>query len=353
MKKRSFWVRACISIAFLIFLFKIAQKSEFTDRLRQIDPFYFTLSLLMVCVMIPLSCLKWQVLLRQQGKKIGFFFLLRIYLVGYFFSNLLPSNVGGDVVRSYYIGRHIGDQSLAAVSVFIERVSGIIFLLILTIVVPLLKPALYASPYIFIPALASSAILLIIAWMWKTQSILELLNKIAKSVFGAMRKINNIAFLKAINKLELAYVNIFDHLGEFRNKLLIAVKYLRSNPKQLVNVIILTALFYIMTWVNVYVSFLAFGVKHNFMELSALVPTALFVGMIPVPSLANLGFTEGIYVAYFGLAGINTAASLAMGLLLRLKLLIVGISGFFFYLTYRHDARYDIPELANNEKKGN
>ncbi len=340
MKPKVLLAKACISVLFFVVLFSSLREGEFSKILSQVDPFYFTLSFLLIPVMIPSSCLKWKVLLAQHGRRISFFFLMRIYLIGYFFSNMLPSNVGGDVVRSYYIGRHIGDQYQAAVSTFIERFTGIILLLILAIVAPALKPSLYRSPLVFMPALGAVGLLSIMVWMWRVPEPLRLPRRVAMGVLGFVRKKAGTddpgVSARGVDRFERFLDRTFSHLEKFHQKLLLAIGALKGHARALWAVVMLTIFFYFMTWVNVYVSFRAFGVDPDFLGISALVPAAMLVAMMPVTLLGNLGFTEGVFVVFFGLLEIGSAEALSMGLLIRLKLLVVGIVGFLFYITYKH-----------------
>jgi uncharacterized membrane protein YbhN (UPF0104 family) len=50
------------------------------------------------------------------------------------------------------------------------------------------------------------------------------------------------------------------------------------------------------------------------------------VAMIPI-TLGNLGIAEGSYVYFFGLLGMSSELTLAMGLLLRLKIIMLGAIG--------------------------
>lgn len=332
--------KALFSGIFFWILLTHIDLGEITDRFRSLDLFFFTVSLLLLVVMIPSSCLKWKVLLDQQGRRMPFWFLLRVYLIGYFFSNIMPSNVGGDVVRIYYIGRHIGSQSQAAVSVFIERLSGSVFLLLLAILAPLMTPHLYLHPMVFLPAMGALGLLALFFWIWKVPNPLKLPDKITRSLIklitGRIPSFRKASSNQKITAIERLYEKLFGKLSRFHTNLIAAVDYLSKNPQPLLRVLGLTAFFYLMTWINVYVSFKAFGYTPDFTEMSALIPAAMVVGMIPVTLLGNLGFTESIFVTYFSLVGIDPAATLAMALLLRFKYLLVGGIGFFAYITYRH-----------------
>ena len=337
---RKIALKALFSAIFFWILLTHIHLGEISARFKSLDLLYFTLSMLLLVVMIPSSCLKWKVLLDQQGRRMPFFFLLRVYLIGYFFSNIMPSNVGGDVVRIYYIGRHINSQSQAAVSVFIERLSGSVFLLLLAIFAPLMAPHLYLHPLVFFPALGALGLLALFFWIWKVPNPLNLPDKMARSLIKLVIRITpssqNASSDQKSTAIERLYEKFFDKLTRFHTNLIAAVDYLSKNPRPLSSVIGLTAFFYLMTWINVYVSFKAFSYTPDFIQMSAMIPAAMVVGMIPVTLLGNLGFTESVFVTYFTLVGIHPAATLAMALLLRFKYLLVGGVGFLSYVTYRH-----------------
>lgn len=67
---------------------------------------------------------RWQILLTATGRPVPFRAVLQQYFVGIFVSNFLPSTVGGDVMKVYYLGRAHGYRRLTA-SVMLDRVLGI------------------------------------------------------------------------------------------------------------------------------------------------------------------------------------------------------------------------------------
>ncbi|MDM8541036.1 lysylphosphatidylglycerol synthase transmembrane domain-containing protein [Desulfococcaceae bacterium HSG9] len=332
-------IKVALSATFFFILFESIPGAKFRIRLNQIDLFFLTLSLLVIPAVIFTNCLKWKILVEQQGQPVNFFYLLRIYFIGYFFSNLLPSNVGGDVVRALYLGRHIKDKSLAAVSVFIERLSGIFLLMVLTVVAPLMKPSLYHHIYIILPAIGAFIFIILINRMGKMRNPLKVPRRLARHIFLPVHKHNNIKhgnfIINVFKKLEHYGEKAFLKTDAFHKKLMQALTYLKNDKLLLGRVVMLTFFFYGMTWVNIYVSFRAFGVRPDFIAISAVTPVAMLVAMVPVTMLGNLGFTEGVYVVFFSLIGMDYSASLAMSMLLRLKMLLMGSVGMIFYLMHR------------------
>ena len=126
-------VRLLFAALFIAVLVRFFRGVDLGEQVRQFDWRFAVLSLLLSGAMVSISTWKWKVLLGQQGHALSFPHLLRVYFIGYYFSNFLPSNFGGDVVRSLYTGRRIGSQQRAAIAVFLERFTGLILLLVLVV----------------------------------------------------------------------------------------------------------------------------------------------------------------------------------------------------------------------------
>ena len=350
MKNRSFLIRSIISLIFIGVIVGVVRQQDFLGRLQQVQMKWLLASLALSAVMVSGSTLKWQVLLRQQGFKVSFAYLIRTYLVGYYFSNLLPSNFGGDVVRSWYAGKKTGSQGRAAVSVFMERFTGLILLLIMVMGMPLLTPGLMKSPYFFIPAVVAGVFLVAALMVWCMDSPSRLPRAVMGGVlrgFAPLRKLGPIAKLFAL--VEKFSESIFAKMDSFHLKLTDAGADIRKEPKWFVPVGGLTVFFYALTLVNVYVAFRAFGVEPNFILMASVVPTVMMVGMFPVGILGNAGFTELSFMAYFSLIGFSTDEALAMSLLLRFKMLLLGVLGLPFYLTDKTEVDQFKEEIKHHD----
>lgn len=332
-------MKAVASVAFLAVLVSFVQGRELLAVFSHINWFFFALSLAISPVLLGASCWKWKILLDVGGHKVPFLRLIAIYLVGYFFSNLLPSTVGGDVVRFYYAGKEINNKSYAAVTVFMERFTGILFLLVLVVLAPLLRPSLYRNPYFLMPALCSFFLLLMVIWMWKVKEPFFLRKSVLSAVLtrleGGQGRVRNVFLGKTLALAERFLQSLFVRLEKFKAELGKALLAIRQDRVFLAKIVLLTMLFYLLTWINVYFSFRAFGRDVDFLALIALVPTIMFVAHLPVTLLGNLGFFESVFVVYFLLIGVPGAETLAMGLLLRLKMLSLGGVGFVVYLLHQ------------------
>src|SRR6266852_2908928 len=77
------------------------------------------------------SSVRWRWMAQPLGFTQGPGLFLGYYFVGMFFNLVLPTSVGGDVVRAWYLDGHSGRRLPAFVSVFADRASGLLVLLIL------------------------------------------------------------------------------------------------------------------------------------------------------------------------------------------------------------------------------
>ncbi len=338
--KRALFIKAIISAAFFWILISFVQTNELIAIFSRINWYYFALSFALLPVMLFVSCMKWKMVLDLNEKTIPFWVLIRIYLIGYFFSNLLPSTVGGDVVRSYYSGKKIDNQSFAAIAIFIERFSGVFFLFLLVLFSPLFKADLYSNAYIYIPSILSLVFISITLCIWWMSKPFELPNRIVRLFFSLLYRlcssIGSSKLTQLIEKVESVYNKILEKLEKLRKELGNAVQIIKRDKFLFLRITGATVLFYFLTWINVYIAFLAFDVRPEFLGICAIVPTVLFVAQIPVTLLGNLGFYESVFVFYFLLIGVSGAETLAMGLLLRLKMLSLGGAGYLVYLFYSH-----------------
>ena len=332
--------KAAISVAFFSVLFSFVQGNELLEVLASINWLYFFLCFALTPVLLGVSCAKWKIVLDKSGVEVPFWELMRIYFIGYFFSNILPSTVGGDVVRSFYSGKRIENQAYAAVAIFIERFSGILLLLLLVIVMPALRPDLYRLPYLYLPALGALMLLAAVVIVGFAGNPIGVYERTAKSMLKIAEWLFSLPLLKIFHGVVSILTNLHNTILHKVNKvdkeLKTALHAIQYDRVLLARIVYLTAVFYFLTMANVYFAYKAFDVEVSFVAVCALVPTALFMAQIPVTLLGNLGYYESVFVGFFLLVGIPTAESLAMGLLLRMKILALGVLGYIVYLSYKN-----------------
>ena len=274
------------------------------------------LSVLVGVVINLASAFKWWMLIRAQDIVAGYWRVFSYYLVGQFYNQVLPTSVGGDVVRSYELGRFTGRQADALASVFVERYTGVLVLLLIAGTAVLAQLARFDSRIIYISLVAFSIGLALIAWL-----VLDL---------RAYAKVRNFVIGMA-PKLSTLFTKI--------DKLLDSISAYRQSPRALVVAFANSFLFYFIAVVNVYVTALVFQADVAFVDILIATPVIMLLMNLPI-SLGNLFLMEFSYSSVFVLMGYSPALGLSVAVTMRLKSLIDGVMGGVlhpFFVTKKHE----------------
>ncbi len=117
MKKLLFFLlRIGVSAGILCFIFTRPDLNfrKMVETIGQIHrPSLYSASLAYGVVLF-LGCLRWRVLLEAHNIKLGFARIVKLFFIGFFFNNFLPSLTGGDIVKAYYVSKETARRAEAA-----------------------------------------------------------------------------------------------------------------------------------------------------------------------------------------------------------------------------------------------
>lgn len=147
----SFIVKLSISAGLLAVLFRQTDVDAVMGRLRQVEPGWIALALVMHAALLLVSGWRWRRLLVTQDVHASTWQLTLSCLVANFFNNFLPSNIGGDFVRIADTAGLTGSRTVATAVVLLDRVLGLIALFAVAATGSLLLPdALPGAEYLWI-----------------------------------------------------------------------------------------------------------------------------------------------------------------------------------------------------------
>lgn len=316
-KSFGFYVRILISLVLLVYVFKKAGLRDLWGVLRQTNAFYLALCILISPVLIFLSSWKWQVLLRARGVRASVGHLFRLYIIGYFFNNVLPSNVGGDVVRAYELGKETSNPAEAFATVFLERFTGLTALVFFALVGFLLAANRLGDPRLtWGIIIATAGYLMLLGLIFTGRAVHFLEKRVPIPFIGKV--------LRKLAKFQAVVLSYREHPGA------LAFAMLNSFA------------FYFGAVLNVYLGTLAFGYRASFVDVAIATPIVLVVSMIPI-SLGGIGLSEWAYLFVFERLGMPGALGLSVGLLMRFKALLFGMLGGLAYASM--PAKLDTKEL--------
>ena len=329
-----FIIKLIVSVTLFVYISRRIDTGNFRDLLRNADIFWVVFSLALTVGMISVSCWKWRILIGELRYKVTFVEMLKVYFIGYYFTNLLPTSIGGDVARSYLLGQKVGSHSASVVGVFLERGSGGLFLLLLVILAPLARPHLYSHPAVWIPALLSIMLLFGLALLVVFRKPIQKLESIVPAMVHRI-----VPFASFREKLSALWNGLFVWLHSFYCQLSAALLLLKSKPSEIFGVAGTTAAFYGMTWLNNYVVFRVFGVAPAWGDVIAVTPTVMLVTALPIAPFGSLGLMEASMTGYFALVGMTLASGTAAGLFLRFKTVLTGLVGLFLFIGHKYFSR--------------
>ncbi|MEO7134075.1 MAG: lysylphosphatidylglycerol synthase transmembrane domain-containing protein [Vicinamibacterales bacterium] len=129
-KRALFVVQAVVTLALLIFLFRQFDWAALAEIGSRLTPAFYLVSFGALVAGQAVYAWRWKVVLAGMGFRVPYADVVRQYLVGLFFSNLMPTAVGGDAAKVFYLGRRIGFIEAGA-SVLVDRFLGFFWLAML------------------------------------------------------------------------------------------------------------------------------------------------------------------------------------------------------------------------------
>ncbi len=239
MKRIFNYLRIFIALILLYYLLKKIDIQESLKILRTINFYYLFLAGLFFFFFLIISNIRWKMLCENVGINSSFFYLLKVYFASLFFNNILPTTIGGDVIRIAYTTKEKG-LSRAFSSVFVDRAIGFIGLFFF---------ALIASFFIFLENknlnyiwlnISGTVILFLILLLLFSEKIYLLFKKIyykikILKIGERMEKLHQSIILFKNHKLTLFYNFCFSLIIQFFLSLVwyFGSKSLNTNPQLL------------------------------------------------------------------------------------------------------------------------
>jgi glycosyltransferase 2 family protein len=306
------------SLSLLVLVIGKVGVRELYQTMKNANLYWVVLSICLEPLLIWVSAKRWQILIESQGYRVSLVKLNALYLIGRFFNNFLPSNVGGDVIRGYELSKDTKNLSVALASVFVDRFTGFVMLVFLALIAFITHYKIINDIRFSVILVFSVIILFFILWLVLDKRILSVANRI-----GNVPLLRD--YLPKINKL---HANIYDYKGK---------------NKALTLALFWSFLFMVLAILNVYTSARAFHDSISLIEIATIVPVIMIVAMVPF-TLNGLGLEEWAYVLLFSWFGLPETVGLSTIVMVRSKSLILALFGGLLYPLIRLSSKEDILE---------
>ncbi|MGH7863696.1 MAG: lysylphosphatidylglycerol synthase transmembrane domain-containing protein [Candidatus Binataceae bacterium] len=309
-----FALRAGVGLAIVVaLLWWYDARPIFTLLLRE-QPAYFIATVVLYVLGQTMSAYRWQLVAALVNIRGSFREFLTYYFVGMFANLFIPGLVGGDAMRSIYLGRRYGRIGEAVASVIADRGLGVIALLWFAAIAALFFNTAGLPHLIIAPTILAGAAAFV---------LYALGPPLARNLHRAPRRLRRAAAL--------------------------VVPYLQR-PAATLPAIALSLVLQASLVVGQWLLALGLGLDVSLSVLMLCVPIANAIASVPL-TLNGLGLREGAYLVLLGIAGVGREDAIALGLLWFAATMLGGLSGALAFITTDlPKARSQLPSTSSADR---
>jgi glycosyltransferase 2 family protein len=297
--------RLACTIALFVFLFKSVSWSSLLQKVGQLDDGVLLIGIIVGLAGVVISSYQWQVLLDGERIRVDLKKLVNLYLVGIAFNHFLPTGMGGDVVKAYYVGQEEKNGTGSASAAIMSRVTGYIGMLFISV------PALLIWHRIFSRSLTVSYLL----------SCLAMCGALVGTVVF-------VAVLPRLIKGKWAQWRVLSSVIKVGQAILVSVR----RPRFIISSILFGMLFHLSAALNYYTYSLALHMQVPFTFYLVAIPFVSLVAFLPF-SINGFGIRESVLVFLFSTMHVPASTSLLLVLLADAQSILFAIVGGYLYLS--------------------
>ncbi|MCP3980458.1 MAG: flippase-like domain-containing protein [bacterium] len=263
-------------------------------------------------VSVLVSVAKWRPLIAVvTGVNVPRGRLFGLYVAGQFYNQLLPSSVGGDVARAAALRDDVSSGMAAAASIVVERLTGLVALVLLALAALAISPGLWRDPWLL------AAVAVCVAGLG---ALVVLANaRVVAAASGWLARVTPLGWL--VRKGEA-----------FRAKL----EPYRKHRRLLLRCVLLSFLFYAIAILSAWFAVAAVGYDAELERVARALPVVLLVSNLPI-AINGIGITEWAFAQSFSALGLVADAGVAAALLIRLRNALWASAGYALVLVRRRE----------------
>jgi glycosyltransferase 2 family protein len=315
-------LKVVVSLGILAYIFtKVVDIRQLWSKLIQANLFYVAAAVAVYFLVQGLSAYRWWLLLRPQGIQVRFSKILSFYFLGMYFNFFLPSAIGGDVFKVYYLNKETNRLSASTASVFFDRDIGMGGLVLIATLA-----AIFAGTNV------NGVPLLPIFGIIGLGFIAANLALFYRPTYALLHKALSLFKMKKVDeKIE----RLFDSVNAYRGKWgLIAITMAMSIGVQIG-----------CAFVNMLAARAIGFDKAGWADYLVFIPTIGLISMIPI-SVGGTGWREGAYILFFQLAGATPDQAAALSVVWLGVVALTSLPGGVIYVA-RGSRKEDRPPVED------
>ena len=316
MTQRKILVKGGFTVLLLAFLVYRMDLREFLQILVSADISLLLLAALVQIFAIFVSVSRWRIILENFSIRINFLPLTKIAFIGNFFNLLLPSAIGGDVFRAYYLAkREQRGMSTTLTSTLLERSAGLCALLA-------------------IGTFSAAARRIEVQGVWLLYCFLFLI---------VLYALANVALFHSWIHRRITSFLRGRKLAEFEAKMELVyqgLNKLRRNGTAISISLLLSLLIQFLAVVIVWIAARSIAIEAPFYAFLIFIPMINLTIMIPL-TINGIGLRESAYYLLFSQIGVPVESAVSLSFLNFLVVVIASLPGAVVYSLYKKEEHFD------------
>ncbi|MDA0997849.1 MAG: lysylphosphatidylglycerol synthase transmembrane domain-containing protein [Proteobacteria bacterium] len=311
-------LKILVSVGLIAFLVRSIDLGDAKARVMAADTRYFIAAVVMMLLQMGIAGARWWSVMRAIGRPLPWIEVTRLFYIGVFFSQALPSSVGGDPIRMYMAYRDGLPLSKAINGVMLERVVTILALVVMVAAV---------QPF-FLPKLSADV---------RDLTILALAALAIGGIAGT-------GLLMVLDRLPARFskykiVRGLGHLAADTRALFLA-------PGHALHALAWGVLSQFNLAFCVFLLAQGLAVEVTLFDCAVLMPPVMLVTTLPI-SIAGWGVREGAMAWAFGLIGVAHDASVVLSLSIGVLGVVIAVpAGVLWLLSRRRGDTASVSEAT-------
>lgn len=314
LRRLAFGVQIVVTAALLALLFRKFNWASFQSAFSRTPLWFYVASFGVLIAGQALYVFKWGLVLGAIGLRVPFWSRAEQYLLGMFFNNFLPTMIGGDAARVYYLGRQEGYATVAT-SILVDRSLG------------LLSMALAGSVLVWWLNITTPAFIV-------ARQVLTILCAILLACLAAA-----LTFRLAPLVVLLRAVPLLGRVAETLDLVRKRGRPLRRKPGVILAVLFASFLYFLpFGWAYQAYFRLSGGIAVPYEGvLLALIAIAI-LSNIPI-SVNGIGLREQLHYLLFGSLGVSKELAVGISVIVFSQFVVLSVFGGLVWLRFRARAR--------------
>ncbi|MFP4310291.1 MAG: YbhN family protein [Desulfococcaceae bacterium] len=282
-------LKGLVSVGLIVYLFRkqLPNLESIRSALLSADPYLVLLAASLHILGFLICSYRWRLLLLAQGADFSMGELVLSYLVGMFFNSFLPGTMSGDVVRAMDTAGRAGSMGRSMLVVFVERLTGMIALLVMTgAVLTVFGPGVLGHPNITFFLVFLTFFILVSLGLLFHPAGYDLMERMVDGIPAAtvQRKFRKIA----------------ESLHAFSGK-----------GRVLGLCVLISLLFQANVVLHFWILGEALEIDISWTLYFAIIPVSLLLLMLPA-SINGIGLREQVFILLFGNFGVSAVVAVSL-----------------------------------------